>query len=307
MTAYILRRILYLGPVLLAVALITFLLMYAVPGGPWDSEKPLDPSIAVALDHKYGLDEPLWRQFLTFVGNALRGDLGVSYAARDRPVTDIIVDGLPTTATLGLLAFALAMAVGVCLGVVSAVRRNTWLDRAASLAAASAAGMPTFVLGVFLVVLFSVRLHWLPTGGWGDPKQAVMPVVALAALPAAYIARITRASMLDVLDQDYILTARSKGLTEGVVFLRHALRNALIPVFTVAGPIAAALVTGSFIVESFFSIPGIGRLFVQAVFARDYGLIMGVTLFYAFVVAVANLVVDVLYAAVDPRMRLSSG
>lgn len=303
MTGYILRRILYLGPVLFAVALITFLLMHAVSGGPWDHSKPFDPVTVANLNHKYGLDQPLWRQFVTFIGNALHGDLGVSYTNQSRPVSDLLRSGFLTTATLGLLSFVVAMCLGLTLGIVASLRRNSLLDRASSVIAASAASMPTFVLGVFLIVLFSVRLHWLPTGGWGSPEQAIMPVIALAALPMAYIARITRASMLEVLSEEYILTARSKGLREPVVLLRHAMRNALIPILTVAGPIAVSLVTGSFIVESFFSIPGTGRLFVQGVFARDYGVIMGATLFYALLVAVANLAVDLLYAVVDPRIR----
>jgi oligopeptide transport system permease protein len=303
MAGYLLRRILYVGPVLFAVALVTFLLMHAVSGGPWDGDKPLDPVTVANLNHKYGLDQPLWQQFLTFIGNALRGDLGISYTNQGRPVTELLRSGFSTTATLGLLAFAVAMCLGLTLGMVAALRQNSVLDRASSIISASAASTPTFVLGVLLVVIFSVHLHWLPTGGWGSPKQTVMPVIALATLPVAYIARITRASMLEVLNQEYILTARSKGLREQVVLLRHATKNALIPILTVAGPIAVSLVTGSFIVESFFSIPGTGRLFVQGVFARDYGLIMGATIFYAFIVAVVNLAVDMLYAVVDPRIR----
>jgi len=303
MAGYLLRRILYVGPVLFAVALVTFLLMHAVSGGPWDSDKPLDPVTVANLNHKYGLDQPLWQQFLTFIGNALRGDLGISYTNQGRPVTDLLRSGFSTTATLGLLAFTVAMCLGLTLGMVAALRQNSVLDRASSIISASAASTPTFVLGVLLVVIFSVHLHWLPTGGWGSPKQAIMPAIALATLPVAYIARITRASMLEVLGQEYILTARSKGLREQVVLLRHATKNALIPILTVAGPMAVSLVTGSFIVESFFSIPGTGRLFVQGVFARDYGLIMGATIFYAFVVAVVNLAVDMLYAVVDPRIR----
>jgi oligopeptide transport system permease protein len=303
MTGYILRRILYLGPVLFAVALITFLLMHAVPGGPWDSDKPLDPAVVANLNHKYGLDQPLWRQFITFIGNALRGDLGVSYTNQGRPVTDILWGGFSVTATLGLLALVLALSLGVTLGVVAALRQNSALDHISVFLSACAASTPNFVLGVLLVVVFSVRLHWLPTGGWGSPQQTIMPAIALAALPVAYIARITRASMLEVLHEEYILAARSKGLREQVILLRHAARNALIPVLTVSGPIAASLVTGSFIIETFFSIPGTGRLFVQGVFARDYGLIMGATLFYALIVAVMNLAVDLLYAVVDPRIR----
>jgi oligopeptide transport system permease protein len=303
MTGYVIRRVLYLGPVLFAVALITFLLMHAVSGGPWDHDKPFDPVTVANLNHKYGLDQPLWRQFVTYIWNALHGDLGVSYVQQGRPVGDLLRSGFLTTATLGLLAFVVAVCLGLILGILASLRRNSLLDRASSFMTAGAASMPTFVLGVLLVVLFSVRLHWLPTGGWGSPKQAIMPVIALAAFPLAYIARVTRASMLEVLSQEYILAARSRGLRERVVLLRHALRNALIPILTVTGPIAVSLVTGSFIIETFFSIPGTGRLFVQGVFARDYGVIMGAVLFYAFLVAVANLIVDLLYAVVDPRIR----
>jgi oligopeptide transport system permease protein len=202
-----------------------------------------------------------------------------------------------------MLALAVAVVVGVGLGVAAAVHKDGPLDYLSVLLATLGASAPSFVLGILLVVLFSVELHWLPTGGWGNPRQAVMPVIALSALPAAFIARVTRASMLEVLRQDYIMAARSRGLREWVLLYRHALKNALIPVLTVLGPVAAALVTGSFIVETLFSIPGTGRLFVDGVFARDYGLIMGATLFYTAVVVVANLAVDVLYAVVDPRIR----
>jgi len=303
MSAYVARRLLWLIPVLLGVAVVTFALMHAVPGGPWDREKPLPPEVVANLNQRYGLDQPLWRQFADYLGGLFRGDLGVSYIQQDRPVASIIADGLQTSATLGMLALAAAVVVGVGLGVAAAVHKDGPLDFLSVLLATLGASAPSFVLGILLVVLFSVQLHWLPTGGWGSPRQAVMPVIALSALPAAFIARVTRASMLEVLRQDYIMAARSRGLREWVLLYRHALRNALIPVLTVLGPVAAALVTGSFIVETLFSIPGTGRLFVDGVFARDYGLIMGATLFYTAVVVVANLAVDVLYAVVDPRIR----
>lgn len=303
MTRYVARRLLWLIPVLLGVAVVTFVLMHAVPGGPWDREKPLSPEVVENLNQRYGLHEAPWRQLGDYLWGLVRGDLGISYIHQDRPVVDMIADGLQVSATLGLLALVFAAVVGVSLGVIAAVHKNRPLDYLSVLLATLGASAPSFVLGILLVVLFSVQLHWLPTGGWGSPKQAVMPVIALGALPAAFIARITRASMLDVLRQEYIVAARSRGLRERVILYRHALRNALIPVFTVAGPVAATLVTGSFIIETLFSIPGTGRLFVEGVLARDYGLIMGATLFYTAVVAVANLVVDLLYAVVDPRIR----
>jgi oligopeptide transport system permease protein len=195
------------------------------------------------------------------------------------------------------------MIVGIGFGMAAALRQNTWVDYLCVMFATIFASVPGFVLGILLIIVFSVGLHWFPTGGWGSPAQVVMPAMALAALPAAFIARITRASTLETMRQDYVRTARSKGLLERVVLIRHILRNSLIPVVTVAGPEFAAMVTGSVIVETIFSIPGIGRLFVQAVFARDYGLIMGTTLFYAFIISIANLVVDILYGIIDPRIR----
>jgi oligopeptide transport system permease protein len=213
------------------------------------------------------------------------------------------MQGFPKTAILGTTAFVFAMIVGIALGMAAALRQNTWIDYVCVMFSTIFASVPGFVLGILLMIVFSVILHWFPTGGWGSPSQIVMPAIALAALPAAFIARITRASTLETMRQDYVRTARSKGLLERVVLIRHILRNSLIPVVTVAGPQFAALVTGSVIVETIFSIPGIGRLFVQAVFARDYGLIMGTVLFYSFVISVANLVVDILYGVIDPRIR----
>ena len=212
-------------------------------------------------------------------------------------------DGLPKTATLGGVAFLLAILIGVPLGMAAALKQNSIIDYIAVFFSTLFASIPGFVLGIFLVLIFSVSLHLLPTGGWGTIDHVIMPAIALAALPAAYIARVTRASMLDVLRQDYIRTARAKGLAEHVVLIRHTLRNALIPVMTVIGPELAFLITGSVVIESVFSIPGTGRLFVQGIAQRDYGLIMGTTLFYAFIIAVANYVVDVLYGVVDPRIR----
>lgn len=305
MFGYLVRRFLWLGVVLFFVALVTFVLMHAVPGGPWDREKTLPPSVVENLNRRYGLDKPVWQQFADYLWRAVRGDLGVSYSFQDRPVTDIIADGFRTSATLGLLALAFALVVGLTLGIVAAIRQNSIIDYGSVFFATLGASVPNFVIGITLVVLLAVKLGWLPTGGWGDPKQAIMPTLALGSLPAAYLARITRASMLEVLRQDYVRTAWAKGLTERAVILRHAVRNALIPVLTLAGPVAVNLITGSFIIETVFSVPGIGRLFVQAVFGRDYGLIMGTVLFYAFIVAVANLVVDILYAVVDPHIRYS--
>jgi len=308
MGKYIIRRLLWTVLVLFVVAFITFSLMHLVPGGPWDHAKTLAPQVVANLNIKYGLDKPFFVQFFNYIINIFHGDLGVSYVYIDRGVTSIILTGLPVTAILGLVAFALALLIGVPLGIAAALRQNSPVDYISVVFATIFASIPGFVLGILLMLLFAVTLHWLPTTQWGVPgwdrvRHIIMPAFALAALPAAYIARISRASMLEVIRQDYIRTARSKGLTERVVLIRHILRNAMIPVVTVAGPEFAGLVTGSFIIENLFSIPGIGRLFVQAVFQRDYGVIMGSVLFYAFVIAILNLIVDILYGVIDPRIR----
>jgi oligopeptide transport system permease protein len=306
MLGYIIQRLLWTVPVLLAVAAITFVLMHAVPGGPWDHSKQLPPRAVENVNHAYGLDRPLHEQFGDYLLGLAQGDLGVSFRTQNRPVSEILSDGLRVSATLGLLALALSVALGVSLGVAAALWRNSVFDYATVAFATASASLPSFILGMLLLVLFTAKLHWLPSGGWGSPEQAVMPVLALSALPAAYIARVTRASMLDVLEQDYVRTARAKGLRERAVVLRHMLRNALIPVLTVIGPLAAMLVTGSFIVEELFAIPGIGRTFVTSISARDYGVIMGTTLLYTTIVVIANLAVDLLYAILNPRIRYES-
>ena len=303
MAKFIARRLMWTLVVLFAVATITFVLMHLVPGGPWDRAKALAPQVIENLNEKYGLDKPLIVQFGTYIWNAVHGNLGVSYIFQDRGVTEIILGGLPVSAVLGLSAFVLAIIMGISLGVAAALKQNSWVDYFSVGYATIFASVPGFVLGILLMYLLSIQLHWLPTGGWGGVTHIIMPAIALAALPGAYMARITRASMLDVIRQDYVRTARAKGLPERLVLIRHIGRNAMIPVVTVAGPELAGLITGSFIIETLFSVPGIGRLFVAGVFQRDYGLIMGSILFYAFAVAIVNLAADVIYAAIDPRIR----
>lgn len=266
-------------------------------------EKTLAPQVVEALNKKYGLDKSFLAQYGDYLWRLVHGDLGVSYSRQDRSVTEILAVGFPKTATLGVTAFILAVVIGIPFGMTAALKQNSWIDYLSVVFSTVFASIPGFVLGILMIIFFSVTLHWLPTGGWGSPRQLIMPAFALAALPAAYIARITRASTLDVMRQDYVRTAYAKGLRDRIVLLRHVLRNSLIPVVTAAGPELAFLVSGSFIIEQVFSIPGIGRLFVNGVFARDYGLIMGSILFYAFAVASVNLVVDVLYAVIDPRIR----
>lgn len=303
MTYYFIRRVLWIIPVLLAVSLLTFGLMHLVPGGPWDREKNLAPAIVDNLNRKYNLDRPLWEQYGYFVWNASHGDLGVSYSSQDRNVTDIIMRGFPITATLGLAALAFALVVGLGLGILSALRQNSWVDYVSLFFATAGASTPNFVAAMVLIIVFAVGLHLLKTGGWGSPDQVIMPAIALGFTPAAFLTRITRASLLEAMSQDFVRTARAKGLSERVIMSRHIVKNALIPVVTVLGPLAAFLVTGSFIIENVFSIPGIGRIFVQGIEGRDYALIMGAVLFYALIVAMANLAVDLIYGVLDPRIR----
>ncbi|MBI4506284.1 MAG: ABC transporter permease [Chloroflexi bacterium] len=302
---YIVGRVLWVFPVLVSIGLITFVLMHNTPGGPWDREKPLDPRVVENLNRKFGLDRPLHEQFVSYMWNALRLDLGPSYQYRGRSVTDIIAERLPMSIQLGVLALAVSLLLAVPLGMLAALRQNTWLDYTSLFFATIGVTVPSFVMAIFLIMVFGVWLSWLPVmaTNWGDWRAWLLPTLTLALFPTAFIARLTRASMLEAIRQDYVRTARAKGLAERIVVTRHALRNALLPVVTVVGPATAGLITGSFFVETMFSFPGIGRLFVQAVSQRDYSVIMGTTLLYAALIAFANLVVDVAYGFVDPRIK----
>jgi oligopeptide transport system permease protein len=306
MVSYITRRIFWTVPVLLFISTVTFVLMHETPGGPWDASKKLPQDAVDNIEHQYGLDESLVRQYGSYLLGLMRGDLGVSFYDNNRPVREILADKIPVSLTLGLLALGVSVAAGVSLGVLSALRRNRWLDYASVGFATAGASIPSFILGMLLLIVFAGQLHWLPSYGWGTPKQAILPVITLSALPAAYIARVTRASVLEAMEHDYVRTARAKGLGEPTVAARHILRNAMIPVLTVIGPIGAFLVTGSFIVEWLFGIPGVGYTFVDSIGNNDYGLIMGIALFYATVIVAANLIVDVAYAFLDPRIRYES-
>jgi oligopeptide transport system permease protein len=303
--SYIARRVLWIVPVLFVVSIITFTLMKAAPGGPWDSEKAVSASALAALNAKYGLDEPPIVQYLTWAGKMLQGDLGPSFKYRDRTVNQIVADGIWTTVQLGLMSFGLAVIVGIPLGVFGALGHNKWPDYLTTSVSIIGIATPTFVMAIMLVLIFSLGLGWFPTGGWKGPEYWVLPTIALAGFEIAVIARYTRASMLEVTRKDYIRTAFSKGIADRAVVTRHMIRNALIPVVTILGPILAFLVTGSFIIETFFSVPGIGRYYVQSIGQRDYGVIMAMTILYAAVVAILNLVVDILYAYIDPRIRVS--
>ena len=307
MIRYFARRLLWIIPVLFVVTAITFLLMQSVPGGPWAREKALPPGHgATASTRSTGWTSPIPVQYVRWVTNLMQGNLGPSYKFTDRTVNDIVADGIWTTVQLGLMAFFLSVAVGIPLGIIAALGHNRWPDylstgdlrhrhrhaqfRAGDPARSSSSGS---------------RFNWLPTSGWQGPDTWVLPTIALAGFPIAVIARYTRASMLEVTRKDYIRTAQSKGVGDRAVVSRHMIRNALIPVVTILGPTLAFLVTGSFIIESIFGIPGIGRYYVTSIGQHDYGVLMAMTVLYAFVVAFLNLVVDVLYAYIDPRIRYS--
>src|SRR6188508_1823000 len=279
--------------------------MHAVPGGPWDAEKRLPANVQARLNAQYGLDKPLYEQYIQWAGGFVTGDLGPSYRSRDRRVNDIIADGIGNTFQLGIMAFALAVVVGIPLGIFAALGHNRWPDYVSTSVSIIGIATPSFVLAILLIVFFAVQLGWFPTGGWKGPQYWVLPTIALAGFPIAVIARYTRASMLEVTRKDYIRTAHSKGLRDQAVVSRHMIRNALIPVVTILGPTLAFLVTGSFIIERIFGIPGIGQFYITSISTRDYSLLMAMTMLYAFAVAFLNVVVDVLYAYIDPRIRYS--
>ena len=305
MIAYIVRRMLWIIPVLFTVSIITFFLMHAVPGGPWDRDKRLPQATVDRLNAKYGLDDPVYIQYITWATKFIQGDLGPSYRYTDRTVNEIVADGFWTTVQLGVMAFILAVLVGIPLGIFAALGHNRGPDYLATSVSIIGIATPSFVLSILMIVFFAVQLGWFPTGGWKGPQYWVLPTIALAGFPIAIIARYTRASMLEVTRKDYIRTAHSKGLKGQSVVSRHMIRNALIPVVTILGPTLAFLVTGSFIIERIFGIPGMGQFYITSISTRDYSLLMAMTMLYAFAVAFLNVVVDVLYAYIDPRIRYS--
>ena len=304
MLRFVLRRVLLGIPVLVTVATITFLIMHWVPGGPFDTEKILPPEIIANIEAKYHLDKPVPIQYLLYMKQLLQGDLGPSYKYLGRDVSDIIRDTLPVSFTLGLCAVVVVLGLGVPAGMISAYWKNSLLDRSVLLVAAMGISVPSFVLGAICVWIFSHHWHWLPPALWEGPRHMILPAFALGAGFAGYVARLTRTSVLGVLSSDYIRTARAKGLTEPVIMFKHVLINSIYPIVSVMGPLTAGLVTGSFVIEFIFSIPGMGRFFITAVTNRDYPLIMGVTLVYAVLIVIANLVVDMIYGWLDPRVTL---
>ena len=305
MSRYIIRRILWFIPVLLALTIFTFVLVRVIPGGPFDrvGDRTLPPEIVANLEAKYRLDKPMWEQYLEYMWNLIQLDLGPSFSYRTRTVNDIIAQSLPVSAQLGVMSIALGVIIGIPAGCLAALKHNTWIDHTSTFIAILGYSIPSLVMGPVLIWIFALKLGWFPVARWEGPIYWVLPVITLGVGLSAGIARLTRGSLLQVLQEDYIRTARAKGLRERVVVVGHALKNSLIPVVTVLGPMFAAVVTGTFVVEQIFGIPGLGKHFVTSIGNRDYPVILGTTLLYAVLLVVANLVVDITYAWLDPRIR----
>ena len=306
MTSYIVRRLAVAIPVLLILIVLSFVLMYSAPGGPFNSDRPLPPEVLRNLEAKYGLNEPFIKQIFTYVwGVVTQFDFGPSFQFKDRSVNDIIAQGFPVTLTYGFWSFVVAVIVGVSLGIAAAIRQNSWLDYFAVGVSIGAQVLPNFVLGPILILVFTLWLGWLPGGGWngGQWQYLIMPVVALSTSYMASIARITRSSMLEVLNSNFIRTARAKGLPAHRVIWKHALKPAMLPVLSYLGPAFVGMVTGSVVVDIIFSTGGIGQFFVNSAFNRDYSVIMGITILLGSLTILFNLIVDVLYAWIDPKIR----
>tara|TARA_B110000967_G_C18890777_1_gene567217 strand:- start:889 stop:1824 length:936 start_codon:yes stop_codon:yes gene_type:complete len=308
MLRFALNRLLQAIPVLLIVISATFLLVHSAPGGPFSADKAVPPEVIKALEAQYNLDQPLWQQYVSYLGDVLRGDFGPSFKYSGRTVNELIAAGLPATAELALYAMLVALVIGISAGVIAAMRPNSMQDYVPMSAAMLGICMPSFLLGPLLVLVFGIHLEWLPVSGWGDiPGDKIMPSITLGTGYAAYIARLSRGGMLEVLSQDYIRTARAKGLSERLIIFKHALRGGLIPVVAFLGPAFAGLLGGSFVVETIFQIPGLGRFYVQAAFNRDYTMILGMTIFFATLIILFNLLSDMLAIWLNPKLRQQAG
>ena len=307
MIQYIIKRLLaaILSMFLLVTA--TFFLMHAVPGSPFNpgEQKNIPPEILAQIRSKYGLDDPPFKQYVSYMGKLLQGDLGVSFKKQNYSVNELVMGGFPASAKIGVWAIIVALAIGLPLGIISALKRGGWMDWFSMILATIGIAVPTFIIAMLLLYIFAMRLGWLPVFGWGTWKHMVIPVACLSLSPIAYITRLMRSSMLEVSRQDYIRTARAKGVGEFMVIGKHAVRNAILPVVTYLGPLVAGLLTGSFVIERLFMIPGLGRYFVTAVSDRDYSVILGLTIFYGGFLMICILLVDIAYAIIDPRVRFT--
>lgn len=306
MTGYLIKRLMLMALTLLAIITLTFFLMHMVPGGPFTSEKMLAPEVEAALNAKYHLDDPIWLQYLNYLRGVLTFDFGPSFKYAGITVNDLILQGLPVTAGTGFLAVICVIALGVPLGIVAALNKNRWPDTTVMLIATVGVAIPSYVVATLTLYIFALRLGWVPTFGLEDWRGYILPVLALSGFWVSFVARLSRSSLLETFDQDYMTTARAKGLKPGQILFKHGLRNSLIPVVTVLGPVVANLVTGSFVIEQIFALPGIGRHFVLSITNRDYTAIMGITIFYAFALMVMIFIVDMLYLVLDPRIKLQA-
>lgn len=302
---YTLKRLLEALVVLFVIVTLTFVLLRLVPGGPFDQDKALPPDVKANIERKYDLDKPLLIQYKNYLFKIVQGDLGESYKYIGRPVSEIIAESFPASFLLGFYSMLFSFVIGIPLGLFAAARHNQFADNASMIAAISGVSLPNFLVAAIMVQIFAMELKWFPPAGWGAAAYYILPVLCLGMRPIAFIARLTRSSVLDVIGADYIRTAKAKGLSHRAVMYKHVLRNSLIPVLTYSGPLIAAILTGSFVIEIFFAIPGIGKHLVQSVTNRDYPFILALTLLYAAVLVFANLIVDLLYAFFDPRIRLT--
>ncbi len=303
MLSFAIKRLLGAIPTMFVIVTLAFFMMRLAPGGPFDAERTVTAEVEANLNQTYHLDEPLLTQYGRYLWQIVQGDFGPSFQYRDYSVSELIWQGFPISLKLGLYAILLALVFGVILGSIAALKQNSWVDYTVMFFAMTGIAIPNFVMAPLLTLVFAVYLSWLPAGGWGDGdfQHSLLPVIALALPQIAYIARLTRGSMVEVLRANYIRTARSKGLPERITLFRHALRGGLIPVISYLGPTTAAIVTGSVVVEQIFGIPGIGRYFIQGALNRDYTMVMGVVVFYGGLIIAANIVVDLLYGWLDPR------
>ena len=310
MVGYAMRRILGLVAVWFIAVLLTFIAVQFVPGDPilaLLSDRSGDPVLEARLRADYGLDRPLWIQFFDYLRNIANGSFGLSFRFAGTPVIDVIAGGLTISPVLALVSIAIAVPLGVSLGVFVAIRQNSWADTLVILILVAGISIPNFAMAAFLVFVFAIKLGWVPVAGWGGADQLILPVIILVIPPTAYIARLTRTYMLEVLQQDYIRTARAKGVRERLVIYRHALRNTFVPLLTTIGIIFGGLLSGTFVVETIFNIPGLGRMAIESIFARDYPVTMSIVLLFTIFYSLINLAIDLLYAALDPRIRLDAG
>lgn len=304
MGRYLLRRLFDTVFGLFLIVTVVFFLMHAIPGGPFAKEKKLPPDIIKNLNARYHLDDPLWKQYSSYLLNLAKGDLGPSFKYQDQTVNDLIKQGFPVSATLGAVAVVFSLTLGCLAGIIAAIKHNKWQDYLAIILSTISFSVPSFIMAALLMYVFALKLEWLPAAMWGEPAQVVLPALALSAMPMAFIASMMRSSMLEVLQQDYMKTAKAKGLSERVVVYKHGIRNAILPVVTYLGPLVAMVFTGSFIIERIFAIPGLGEYFVTSISNRDYTVILGVTVFYSAFLMAMNLLVDLAYVLIDPRIKL---